>query len=357
MQTIAATLRKPSLGVRPNHERYLSARPTMKDTVGRQVVAALVLVVVSCGLSTSAQAANPKLTFRVFAHPGHAMDGIVWTGKQFLYVENTANTVWSAPPAGMPVTQFASMPNLTEETRCILSPGSHGFPPGAIFCHSPDNKVYEVSADGSSVKVFVQLPVDPANPVDDGGLTWDDVGHFGYRLLAATGRSGAPTPTGGTVFAIDPGGRVQKIGDYPGPGGADEITMAPAQFGTVGGEALLTVDPGAGGGALLAIDPTGKLTTVATFTDGPNPAAVIPKPTPGTGTPAPGFYVTDDLSGNVYFAPAASFARFAGDLLVGTEIGAHFYVISPKGNHFQVTPFRHNLRGGKYGLEAGIFVG
>jgi hypothetical protein len=246
---------------------------------------------------------------------------------------------------------------MTEETRCILSPGSHGFPSGAIFCHSPDNKIYELSPDGLSITVLVQLPVDPANPVDDGALTWDDVGRFGFRLLAATGRSGAATPAGGTVFAIDANGGVQKIGDYPGPGGADEITMAPARFGAVGGQALLTVDPGAGGGALLAIDPAGKLTTVAPFTDGPNPEAVIPKTTGKAGTPAAGFYLTDDVTGNIYFAPAADFARFAGDLLVGTEIGARFYLVSPKGNGFAVTRLRHNLRGGKYGLEAGIFVG
>jgi hypothetical protein len=326
----------------------------MSSTTRLRIVSALALAVVSCGLTTSAQAATPKITFRVFVHPGHNMDSIVWTGKRFLYVENTANTVWSSAPTGGPVQQFASMPKLVEETRCILSPGTHGFPAGVIFCHSPDNKIYEISADGSSVTVFATLP---ATGTADGALTWDDVGHYGYRLLAATGRSGAPTPSGGTVFAIDSSGAVQTIGDYPGPGGADEITMAPASFGTAGGEALLTVDPGPGAGALLAVDPSGHVATVAAFKDGPNPVVVIPKVVQLTGTPASGLYQTDDVTGNVYFAPASDLERFAGDVLVGTEIGAHFFVVSPADKTFKLTPVRDNLRGGKYGLEGAIFVG
>jgi hypothetical protein len=322
-----------------------------------RAVAPLALVVVCCGLAGSAQAATPKITWQVFAKTGHKPDGIVWTGKQFLYVENTANTLWSAPPAGMPVAQFASMPSMTEETRCIASPGSHGFTAGAFYCHSPDDKLYEIGADGSSVKLFAQLPVDPSNPVDDGALTWDDVGHYGYRLLAATGRSGAATPAGGTVYAIDASGNVQKLGDYPGPGGADEITMAPSKFGSVGGQALLTVDPGAAGGALVAMDPAGKLTTVASFKTGPNPVAAIPKLTRKSGAPAAGFYLTEDLSGFVYFAPASDFARFAGNVLVGTELTGRFYVVSPSGSHFKLTPFRSNVHGTKFGFEAGIFVG
>src|SRR5579871_1067567 len=112
-------------------------------------------------------APKPTLSFRVFANTGHGMDSIVWTGSQFLYVENTTNVVWSAPPNGSPLTQFAAMPNLVEETRCILSPGTHGFPAGVIFCHSPDDKIYELSADGKTMSVFATLPT-PAGNVSDG---------------------------------------------------------------------------------------------------------------------------------------------------------------------------------------------
>jgi len=109
----------------------------------RSFLGSIVLVgLAAAGLGVgTAAAASPALSFRVFARTGRMMDSIVWTGTQFLYVENTANSVWASPPAGVPIREFARMPSEVEETRCILSPGTHGFPPGVVFCHSPDNKI------------------------------------------------------------------------------------------------------------------------------------------------------------------------------------------------------------------------
>ena len=143
------------------------------------VAGALVVALSSCGSTAAAprrvasrlasEASRPALTFHVIAKTSQKLDSIVWTGRQFLYVQNTANTVWAAPPAGHPLQRFATMPKLAEETRCILSPGGHGFPPGSIFCHSPNNKIYEISPDGSSVTVFASLPA-PYPLAADGAL-------------------------------------------------------------------------------------------------------------------------------------------------------------------------------------------
>ena len=286
------------------------------------------------------------------------LDSIVWTGRQFLYVQNTKNTVWAAPPAGRPLQQFATMPELVEETRCILSPGRQGFPPGAIFCHSPDNKIYEITPDGSKVTVFATLPA-PYPPAADGALAFDRVGRFGYRLLAATGRSGGAKPAGGLVYTIDPHGHVQHVGSYAGPGGADELVIAPRRFGSVAGDALLTVDAGASGGAVVAFDPSGRTRTIATFPIGVNPIAPIPKPPSRTGrtrAPSPGLYVNDDKTGYTYMAPAASLAGYAGDVIVGTESPrALFWILKPKGNGFAEIPLRDNLPAGT-SLEQAIFV-
>ena len=46
--------------------------------------------------------ATPTLSFDVVTKTTQKLDSLVWTGQQFLYVQNTANTVWSAPPAGRP---------------------------------------------------------------------------------------------------------------------------------------------------------------------------------------------------------------------------------------------------------------
>jgi hypothetical protein len=303
----------------------------------RRKPAALVVMLGAALASCGSTAATPRrvalarpaappatLTFHVMARTRQKLDSIVWTGRQFLYVRNTATTVWAAPPAGRPLHKFATMPRLVEETRYILSPGSHGFSAGVIFCHSPDNKIYEISPDGANKTVFASLPA-PFPPAADGALAFDGVGRFGYRLLAATGRSGGLKPAGGVVYAIDALGHMQGVGSYAGPGGADELVIAPRRFGSVGGDALLTVDAGPHGGAVVALDPSGGTRSIATFPLGPDPIAPIPKHPSSTGTtlgPVPGLYVDDDKTGYTYVAPAASLARYAGGVIVGTEQAA-----------------------------------
>ena len=315
----------------------------------------------SCGSTTAAPgpvAQRPTLRFQVITKTTQKLDSIVWTGRQFLYVQNTTNTVWAAPPAGRSLHKFATMPRLVEETRCILSPGSHGFPPGAIFCHSPDNKIYEISPDGANKTVFASLPA-LYPPAADGALAFDSAGRFGYRLLAATGRSGGLKPAGGVVYAIDPSGHVQQVGSYAGPGGADELVIAPRRFGSVAGDALLPVDAGASGGAVVAMDPSGRTRAIATLPLGLNPIAAIPKLPSKTGrtrAPFPGLYVNDDKTGYTYMAPAASLARYQGDVIVGTESPhALFWIIEPTRKGFAEIPLLDNLSAGT-SLEQAIFV-
>jgi hypothetical protein len=298
------------------------------------------------------------LRFLVIMKTTQKLDSVVWTGRRFLYVQNTQNTVWAAPPAGHPLARFATMPKLVEETRCILSPGRHGFSPGAIFCHSPDNKIYEISPDGSKKTVFATLHA-PYPPAADGALAFDSGGRFGYRMVAATGRSGGAKPAGGLVYTIDPHGGVHQIGRYAGPGGADELVIAPRRFGSVAGDALLTVDAGKSGGAVVAVDPSGRTRTLATFPLGPNPIAPIPKllrMTRRSRAPFPGLYVSDDKTGYTYMAPGASLARYAGDVIVGTESPrALFWILKPRGNGFAEIPLRDNVPAGT-SLEQAIIV-
>jgi hypothetical protein len=335
----------------------------VRGTSGLAGAAAFVLAgaLASCSSTAAAPgpaAPSPTLTFHAITKTTQKLDSLVWTGRQFLYVQNTTNTVWAAPPAGRPPHRFATMPRLVEETRCILSPGSHGFPSGAIFCHSPDNKIYEISSDGANKTVFASVAA-PYPPAADGALAFDSVGRFGYRLLAATGRSGGPKPAGGLVYAIDPHGHVHQVGSYAGPGGADELVIAPRRFGSVAGDALLPVDAGASGGAVVALDPGGRTRTIATLPDGLNPIAPIPQLSSRTGrtvAPLPGLYLNDDKTGYTYMAPAASLAKYVGDVIVGTESPRGlFWILKPSGKGFAEIPLRDNLAAGT-SLEQAIFV-
>jgi hypothetical protein len=315
----------------------------------------------SCGSTAAAPARaapRPTLMFHLIAKTTQKLDSIVWTGRQFLYVQNTVNTIWAAPPPGRPLHKFATMPRLVEETRCILSPGSHGFPSGAVFCHSPDNKIYEISSNGAHKTVFASLPA-PYPPAADGALAFDSEGRFGYRLVAATGRSGGIKPAGGVVYTIDSLGHVQRVGAYAGPGGADELVIAPPRFGSVAGDALLTVDAGPHGGAVVAMDPGGRTRPIATFPLGPDPIAPIPRLPSSTGrtrAPLPGLYVDDDKTANTYVASAASLAGYAGDVIVGTESPRGlFWILEPRGGGFAKIPVPDNLLPGT-SLEQAIFV-
>src|SRR6201992_3606491 len=63
----------------------------------------------SCGSTAAAPGRadpRPTLTFHVVVKTTQKLDSIVWTGRQFLYVQNTQNTVWAAPPAGPPLHKF-----------------------------------------------------------------------------------------------------------------------------------------------------------------------------------------------------------------------------------------------------------
>src|SRR5947209_8849133 len=109
--------------------------------------AARVAVFTTSILSTIARAGSETFHFQIFARTGLRLTDIVWTGKQFLYVENTTNRVWSAGPSGMPTRPFTKMPREVEETRCAVSLGGHGFPRGQIYCDSPTNRIYRISPD------------------------------------------------------------------------------------------------------------------------------------------------------------------------------------------------------------------
>jgi len=317
----------------------------------RSAAVGLMLAALPACATAGAAAPVAPLEVKAFADTGLALTDVLWTGRQFLYVENTTNTLWAAGPSGTSPQRLASMPSQTEETRCRLSPATHGWPARAIFCHAPDNTIYRVTLDGS-VTVFAKLP---ETATSDGALAFDDVGRFGYELVAATGRSGNATPAGGTVFAVDPTGRVRTIGSYTGPGGADEVAIAPAGFGSEGGAAVLTVDAGGTTGYVVAVDAQGRARTIARLPDGPNPVAAVSPSTRAKGLVPAGLYVTDTASHDVFFVPAAQLAPYAGDLVVGTEIKGQLWVVRPRGHGFQtrllpttLPPVAYNFEGATY---------
>lgn len=314
----------------------------------------LAVVVVLVAAGTAAAAGPRPVQVRVFADTGVRLTDVVWTGARLLYVENTTNRVFAAGPQGSPVRPFASMPNLVEETRCRLSPGAHGFAAGDVYCHAPDNTIYRIEGDGS-VTVFAKLP---DSSVSDGALTFDTVGRFAYALVAATGRSGSAEPSGGDVYAVDAAGAVRHVGSYPGPGGADEVVIAPPRFGNSAGQVVLTVDAG-NRGTLVLMDALGRARTIASLPDGPDPIAVVaPRPRHPRASPPPGLYVADTGSTDVLLVPAAQLAPYVGDIVVGSEAKGLFWIVRPRphGRGLQTLLLPTSLPAATYDLEGATYV-
>jgi hypothetical protein len=330
--------------------RRLRARLSVVAGPGLLVLMIAGVLVGAVGEGT-ARAEVAPVPVRVYAQTGVKLTDIVWTGRRFLYVANTTNTLYAAPPTGAPLTELAAMPNEVEETRCIVSPGKYGYPAGVYYCHAPDNSIYQIAQDGSVTKIG-QLP-DTAT--SDGALTFDTGGAFGHMLIAATGRSGAPTPAGGTVYTVSPSGATAVVASYDNPGGADEAAMAPPGFGSIGGDVLLTVDAG-DSGDVVAIDASGDVRTIARLPDGPNPIAVITPAPARTSFPPPGFYVTDTNTTDVYYLAASNLDPYVGDVIVGTEVKGEFWIIRPRGQGFQTRRFSTDLTGTGLNLEAGVWI-
>jgi len=315
--------------------------------------AALCALIVLAVVPTTAGAALPTVRFRVFARTGLRLADIAWTGQRFLYIENTTSRIVAAGPTGMPYTPFATLPRQVEETRCMVAAGGHGFIAGDLYCHTPLNQIYRLGADGKTTTLLATLPhVVRA----DGAIAFDTVGHFGYALIAATGRSGGGTNRGGSVFAVSPTGQVRLLGRYDNPGGTDEIAVAPADFGSAAGQVLLAVDDGKTG-TLVAMDARGRTRTLVTLPDGPNPIVVLPpSQAPSGGAAQAGLYVTDTLSRDVFFAPASELRPFAGSVVVGSELGGLFWAIRPSGNSFTATKLSTTLNAKHYNLEGATYV-
>jgi hypothetical protein len=316
------------------------------------LVLAVTLTLASAGAAGS-QAPRQSVEFKVFVHTELPLGDVVWTGQEFVYMTETIGDVWASDASGGNLHKITTLPRAVEEFRCRLSPGVHGWPRAQIFCHAPGNRIYMFDRTGGAYKVFARLP---ERGRSDGALAFDTVGKFGYALVAATGRSG--NVPGGKLYTVRPNWTVRLVGRYPGPGGAENLAIAPRGFGSAAGSALLTIDYETHEGKLLAMDNRGHVTTLARrLGQGINPIAVIGGANQPAGAPAPGFYVTETNSTNVYFVAAAALQPFRGAVIVGTERQGKFWIIRPQGRRFQSLEVANDLPAQTYNFEGATWVG
>jgi hypothetical protein len=329
-------------------------------------VAALAFLALTVGLAAHGATAAKKppvkrvpppfLKFELFSSTGLPLSDLTWTGERFVYATETEGTFSVSGPTGSPVTPFATIPSEIEEVRCRPSPGTHGWPAGFVYCHAPHGLVYRLAADGS----VTQFAAIPENDKQDGVIVFDQAGLYGYAMLVTTG---GPNGDGGTVYALAPDASRRVIGSFAGPGGADNLELAPAQFGAASNQLLIAIDydNGAGGaaGRVLAMSPTGAVRTLVNFKEGLNPIAVVGRGDAPRGAARAGFYATDAITKTVYFLPASVLARYPNTVIVGTEKTAHFWLVRAGNNSkFAQLRLKGNLEqmSGTWNLEGAEWV-
>ena len=296
--------------------------------------------------------ASPPLSFATFAQTGMQLGGIAWTGREFVYVPELSGKLRAGDVSGRRLRDFADVEPGGAEMRCVFLRAVHRFAEG-LYCHTPDNRIVRLSRDGSSVEEFARLPADAR--ASDGALAFDTGGRFGHALVAATGGSSV---AGGEVYVVRADRSVRQIGSYDGPGGAENVAIAPARFGPVSGQLLITIDEDDNNGRLLAMAPNGRVRVLLSgLRRGLNPIAPLVA-TGGTGAARRGLYLADYETRNVFFVPASKLRRYLGRVLVGTEREALLYLVSYRDGRYRSKRLTTNLPAlaPSYNLEGALFL-
>ncbi len=293
------------------------------------------------------------LQFQQFALTTLPQDAIAWDGSAFIYGGENTRTLMMSDVHGQGVKPFVKLPANHGEIRCVASPAAHGFPATTVFCAIANGDIFRIGAHDPTPVLFAHLPTTEAT---DGALAFDSVGAFGYALVAASGGS---DEQGGAIFSVNASGQATQIGTYKGPGGADNIAIAPQNFGAFAGQVLIAEDEDNTHGHLLAMGPGGAVHVLMALppADGLNPIAVINGTHGSADGPAPGLYLSEWLGRRVLFAPASQLAAYVGDVLVGTERHAQFFLVQPAGSGVRVIPVHTNLAPARTDLEGADYIG
>lgn len=213
--------------------------------------------------------------------------------------------IYQIDPDGT-ITPFATLPErwfLYGEADLDFAPALGEWPAGYIFATN-GNDVYKINPTGTSVTHFATLPVWVE------GLTFDEVGSFGYDMLV-TG--------GGQVFRVSPTGTVVTVGVFGCEMGGPEV--APMSFGPYGGWVFVA---GWAENAVMAMSPEGEKVTVLTW-----PSAMhvhfVPDHIGTLGNTGLSYFGAvfplDGAWGGIAGYPLTDFEGMSGKALVGSEFG------------------------------------
>jgi hypothetical protein len=262
--------------------------------------------------STVAQSGQLSASSRALAMNSVTIDkaltGMTWDGKEFISSYGISNVpLISISLDGQRVARFAPSFVGNNEVYAAVSQGKAGFPSGYLYVNS-DPSIYEISPNGSSVRLFSS----PPGATRISYVAFDTVGSWGYLLFALDDN--------GLLWSIASDGTAKVLDNFSSFATAQSsqfglkpegIAVAPQSFGAYGGYLLITLE---GAGIVLAVPPndTSKVTTIAQL-PGEEPERVLQIP------PKSDLYLAEFDTGAMTMVPAANFSNYVGSMLVITE--------------------------------------
>lgn len=268
---------------------------------------------------------------------GHQTIGFAYAGDKFVgsdyfntQLYQTDLTGGNVKKFGAPVAIFSS-----GETYVSSSLGIGGFGPRDVYAGAQGSgQVYRFANDGSSQSLFTTVASGTVR-----SIAFDPYGLYGNNMIVATNT--------GNIYKVSNAGVATLLASV----GADTegLSFAPQNFGPHPAGTLFVASEGLS--SLLAISPTGVMSTIVSNLSVPEMVSFVPLNLGSSGNPVEGFYAAS-FPNDIQKAAAADFIPYIGHAIVTGEGGHQVYDISFNGTSFVTA----NIAFFPGQAEDGIFV-
>jgi len=184
------------------------------------------------------------------------------------------------------------------EVYIAVSPGKAGFPQGYLYVLS-GNSIYEIDPSGSKIRFFSK----PLATMGLGYIAFDTVGTWGNLLYAVN--------FNGPLWKINSNGNATLVADLGNDLLPESIAFAPKDFGSYGGDMIVSLEMGRKVIALSQGNPLRATVLVEFRGESPERVLVVP--------PDSDLYVAKYDENSIVKVSANHFSGYNGSLVVLTE--------------------------------------
>ena len=286
-----------------------------------------------CAVAGASAAAGPTLTSPPSPIPTCRSARSSGPGSGFLYLPRTSARSRPPTPPARTSRPFATHSGPRRRgDRAAPCPSTRLWPDG-VYCHTPDNRIFRLARDGSSLTQLAQLPGERQLRRRRSSST-----RPAASATRCSPRRAARRRTAASVFAVRQDGRVQTIGALPRPRRRrDSITSPRRASAAPRACCLLSIDQDSVSGRVLAIDRQGapcRRSRAASGTAPTRSSSIPPRRRRRPPGAAAGSLRAGHEHADVYFAAAPQLQALRRQVLVGTELPASFWLDPADGHGF-----------------------